>query len=145
MARKSPISNDHLYEVAVYLARPEVETEIHAELPHEHRTRFVSRHKSTTQGYPLPRRSDGEPFYVWPPDSNKYGMELRIYFKKSPPIPPIIKSLYSTSKWFARRESFRINYTELVFQLFECGFILGQNSRNQRRIDTFMKKRFPWK
>ena len=144
MARKPELSDDDLYEVATYLGRTDVETEIHAEMPQRARTDFEERYSELTESYPLPASVKTGPFYIWPENTNKYGMELRIYFRDSPPTPPVMRQLFTDQgKWFARREKYRINHTNLVFQLLECGFLLGDNSENTERIEEFMRRRFP--
>jgi len=142
---KKPINESDLYQVASYLANPESETEIHAEMPSKSRAKFENEYKKATQNYPLPKSSKKGPYYIWTPGTNKYGKELRIYFKRVPPEPPIIQTpLYTDEgKWYARKQCFRINHSALVMQLFECGFVLGENHRNGKRINAFMKRRFP--
>jgi len=57
------------------------------------------------------------------------------------PEPPPIQGLYTdTDKW---RAGYRINHSNLVMQLFECGFVLGMNNTNGRRIQQFMSQKFP--
>lgn len=142
MARP-PLSDDELYEVAIYLARPEVETVIHAELPERQREQFETDYLEKT-GEPVPSISGRQPYYVWPPGTNKYGKELRIYFGRVPPEPPAIRHLYTDyGKWYAMRNKWRINHSNLVMQLFECGFLLGDNSNNEDRIKKYMERRFP--
>ena len=52
-----------------------------------------------------------------------------------------IQDLYADQgKW---KDKYRINHSNLVMQLFECGFVLGDNSANQERIEVFMRRRFP--
>ena len=54
---------------------------------------------------------------------------------------PPIQGLYTDQgKW---KDKYRINHSNLVMQLFECGFVLGDNSANQERIEAFMRRRFP--
>ena len=140
---KNPLEEDKLYQVALYLSRPEVETEIHAEILHRNQEEFEKQYKIATENHPLPPTA-GEPYYIWPPGANKYGKELRIYFKRVPPEPSIIKTLYTDhSKWYAKKDAYRINHSALVMQLFECGFILGKNSQNTERVKTFMNRKFP--
>ena len=144
MPRRPKVSDSDLYEIATYLMREEIETEIHAELPHGHREEFEAEYKDATKDYPLPRASKKVPYYVWPAGANKYGRELRIYFKRVPPEPTPIRNLYTDfGKWYARKGCYRINHSNLVMQLFECGFVLGMNKDNQRRIKRFMRHRFP--
>lgn len=141
---KDKLSDDDLYEVATYLRVPEAETEIHAEMPGKMQDGFEGEYARLTKGYPLPPVIGKEPLYYWPPGTNKYGKELRIYFKDIPPTPPVIKSLYTDhKKWYAKNQYWRINHTKLVYQLFECGFLLGKNADNLSRIEKFMEERFP--
>lgn len=144
MPGKPELPDDDLYELATYLRRPEVEADIHAEMPRRHRERFEVRHAELTDNYPLPVQTDAAPYYVWPEGTNKQGIQLRIYFRDVAPTPPFVRQLFTDQgKWFAMREKYRINHTNLVFQLLGCGFLLGDNSENGERIEEFMKRRFP--
>ena len=144
MPRKPRLRDDELYEVATYLVRPEVQAEIHAEMHPNRVGSFRQEYNELTQGINLPAATNAEPFYVWPANVNKYGMELRIYFRNIAPVPPVMEQLYTDQgKWFARRQSYRVNHSNLVLQLFECGFLLGENGGNEQRIQNFMANRFP--
>lgn len=143
MARKPLLDEDSLYEIATYLSRSATRTEIHAELLAHQQDEFEKEYAQATSGYPLPLLSaqNREPYYVWPEGTNKQGRELRIYFLRVSPEPPLIRDLYTDrGKW---KDKYRINHSNLVMQLFECGFVLGDNSGNQDRIDEFMRQRFP--
>ena len=144
MARKPRLPDDELYEVATYLMRPEVEAEIHAEMHPNSAATFQQQYNDLTGGVALPIADRTGPFYIWPVTVNKYGIELRIYFRNVAPVPPVMERLYTDQgKWFARRESYRVTHSNLVLQLFECGFLLGVNSDNEERITEFMTRRFP--
>ncbi len=144
MARRPRVPDGDLYEIATYLARPETKTEIHAELPERHSEKFESEYAAATKAYPLPGSRSSHPYYVWPKGTNKQGRELRIYFSRVSPEPPPIRNLYTDyGKWQARRAQYRINHSNLVMQLFECGFVLGMNTGHEQRITDFMKVRFP--
>ena len=137
------MSDSDLYEVATYLARPEVEVEIHAEVPAKHQQDFEGEYATATKGYPLPKAGTRHPYYVWPEPTNKYGRELRIYFARVPPEPPPIRTLYTDyGKWHGMKGAYRINHSKLVMQLFECGFVLGRD-QDADRIKQFMSTRFP--
>lgn len=139
---KPQVSDSDLYEIATYLARPDANVEIHAELPVGHREAFEKEYAAATNGHPLP---DGktEPYYIWPKGTNKYGRELRIYFVRVPPEPPPIQTLYTDhGKWYAKRQQYRINHSMLVMQLLGCGFVLGKD-QDADRIEEFMSRRFP--
>lgn len=144
MPGKTELPDDELYEVATYLMRPEVHTDIHAELHPNAVAGFRQQYTELTNGEALPNATDAEPFYVWPENVNKYGRQLRIYFRNVAPVPPVMRRLYTDQgKWYARRESYRVNHSNLVLQLFGCGFLLGDNSGNEDRITRFMENRFP--
>ena len=143
MARRPRVGDNELFEIATYLAVPETMTEIHAELPARHRAAFEREYAAASNNYPLPE-ADQQPYYVWPEGTNKQGRELRIYFARVPPEPPPIHRLYTDyGKWFARLNRYRINHSNLVMQLVECGFVLGMNNENSDRIAEFMRLRFP--
>lgn len=144
MAAKPKLSDDELFEIATYLRRPVVELEIHAEMPERKFAEFGERYHRLTRGYSLPARSKGGPLYVWSPETNKQGIQLRAYFKDVAPTPPLVEKLVTDQgKWFAQRGKYRINHSNLVYQLFECGFVLGQNTEDHLRVELFMKNRFP--
>lgn len=144
MAKHPLVSNNDLYVIASYLAQPAANTEIHAELPKRHQQRFEDEYRLATH-LEVPTNTEEEPYYVWPEGTDKYGRELRIYFTPVQPIPQCVENLRSKSKWFAKREQHRINHSNLVMQLFQCGFVLGSNSHNQDRISEFMRRVFPEK
>ena len=142
MAGKPPVSDDTLFEIATYLRRDEVGAEIHAELPQRHQDQFEAEYAIYTDNFPLPPVAR-HPYYIWPEDTNKYGRQLRIYLKRVPEEPPVIQTLYSDhGKWYARSEHYRINHSNLVMQLFECGFVLGDH-QDEARIADYMARRFP--
>lgn len=143
MARHPELSDDKLFEIATYLARPEVRADIHAELPLRHQIDFETEYREATNDYPLPSDNKKEPYYIWPEDTNKQGRELRIYCLRIPPEPPAIQELYvDKGKWPAKSNSWRINHSNLVMQLCECGFVLGAK-QDPIRIEKFMRARFP--
>ena len=145
MARRPQLGDDPLWEIATYLARPETRPEFHAELHPKVRAAFEVEYAAATDRFPLPppARSSQGPYYVWDPDVNKFGRQLRIYFARVEPEPPMIRSLYTDyGVWHARQNRYRINHSNLVMQLFGCGFVLGAN-QDPRRIKRFMRRRFP--
>ena len=140
MKRHKAVSESDLFAIASYLARPEVDAEIHAEVPDKQRAAFEKEYLEKTGNNPLPT-SGKAPYYVWPPNANKYGKELRIYFNRVPPEPPCIRDLCADyGKWWKKADKWRINHADLVMRLLECGFLLGDNSG---RINRVMKERFP--
>ena len=142
MARKKLLDQDDLYIVATYFAQPEVQTEIHAEIPKRRQSEFENDYHTIT-GLDLPNIIGREPYYVWPEGTNKQGIQLRIYFNPISPIPPQVDDLRSNSTWVAKKNKHRINHTNLVIQLFKCGFVLGSNTKNSERITNMMNSKFP--
>ena len=142
MARRPKLEDGDLYAIAMYLAREDAGTEIHAELPKGHQEKFEQEYAEATNDFAIPAQSR-HPYYIWPAGTNKQGRELRVYFMPGSPQPPIVDTLTDRGKrWPARAGQRRINHSNLVMQLFECGFVLGSD-QNRDRIMEFMSKRFP--
>lgn len=141
MSRKPAISDNELNEIASYLAQPVVEVELHAELPPHRLTYFTAEYMERTRGYPLPEENDLT-LQHWRPNVNKRGIQLRIYFLPIQPVPFSVENqITDRGKYFRLPNHCRINHSTLVFQLLECGFLLGpQQCRN--RIERFMAERF---
>ena len=140
MAKYPRIPTAELRDIVAYLKRPEVETEIHAEIPNHRKDNFERMYHGKTGCNLSQYNGKDEPYYVWKPGTNKLGMELRIYFKLVDPVPPAIQNFRKDNTNPAKRGKYRINHSNLVEQLFECGFLLGDNSANEARIDARMSK-----
>lgn len=144
MAGHPALSDGLLFEIATYLSQSGTGTEIHAEVPFPKRKDFEQEYAVATKNYPIPASTKKAPYYVWPKGTNKQAKQLRIYFARVAPEPPPIRRLYTDhGKWHGMSSKYRINHSNLVMQLFECGFVLGDNSRNAARIARFMRRRFP--
>ena len=131
MPRKPPLNETDLFAIATYLARNEVQTE--------------QEYEEATCGHPIPvpSRDVAGPYFILSDDANKQGRELRIYFMPCAPEPPIVDTFTDRGRrWYARGRQRRINHSNLVMQLCECGFVLGRN-QNSQRIVEFMSRRFP--
>jgi len=89
---------------------------------------------------------DGDIYYLWDKDANKYGTELRIYFFVDNPssIPQILYKenlITSCNRPHSNYERFnyRINNNDLIWEFFRYGFVLGENQdigRIRRRINN---------
>lgn len=144
MAPKPEVENAILKIIVNYLVNPAANTEIHAELPARHRTKFEEEYAAATNNSPLPNDNNQRSYYIWPDEANKYGRELRIYFTPVPPVPQPVQDLFTDhGKWYARKNHYRINHSKLVMQLFECGFVLGMNRDKAERVAEFMRRKFP--
>ena len=142
MARRPPVGDNELFLISTYLTNSEARIEIHAEIPFRYRDEFEAEYAGATNNFPLPRHDSQHSYYVWPESTNKRGRQLRIYFALFSPQPPLIKDLNpNCGQWFGQN-LYRINHTNLVMQLFECGFVLG-NNQDAERIAHFMRQKFP--
>ncbi len=142
MPRKPKLNDSRLQEVASFLARPGVDAEIHAEVPVRFQTGFEAEYQEASSGFPLPLRTDEEPYYIWGANTNKQGRQLRIYYTQHEPVPVLIGDLTTDCGKRGSPDRCRINHSNLVMQLVECGFILGSNTGNEERIEKFMANRF---
>lgn len=144
MPRKLPVGANDLFLIASYLNNSDAKTEIHAEIPARYRDDFEAEYAHATDNFPLPPGGNQHPHYAWPQGTNKRGRQLRIYFALFPPQPPLIQDLNPVyGQWIGQHNLYRINHTNLVMQLFECGFVLGKNQQNAERIAHFMRRKFP--
>lgn len=144
MARRHEVKDDELFLTATYLATTGADTEIHAEIPTRYRDDFETNYACATNNFALPVETDQHPYYVWPAWTRKRGTQLRVYFTAVSPQPPFILTLNPKyGQWFSQNSRYRINHTNLVMQLFKCGFVLGRNNNNSDRIAHFMQQKFP--
>ena len=141
MPKKPPVTDDELRVIANYLSDPRTAPDFHAELKVQHQERFVSQYLQSTEGEhpPVPNRSG--PYVILDPNTNKQGIQLRVYFTEVPPVPLEVSNLITDrSKWHGRPDCARINHSELMHQLFACGFVLGQ-VQNSERIREMIRRR----
>ena len=143
MVRQQRVGDNKLFLIANYLINSEACTEIHAEVPARYRTAFEEEYAEATSNFGLPSNDNRSPYYVLSEEKYKYGRELRIYFALFPPLPPLIRDFNPVcGQWHERPDLYRINHTNLVMQLFECGFVLGRD-QDAERVANFMKQKFP--
>lgn len=145
MVRRPRVVERELHDIADFLRDPQVTTELHAEVPDDLRDHFEGEYFASTSGEQPPENSYTNPYWVWPRDTNKHGVEGRIYFAPFfMPVPEVVENLVTDQgAWFMRANSYRINHTNLFMQLLECGFLLGRNEENLERIHRQMAQRFP--
>lgn len=145
MARKPPLSEKDLQELAIYLANPKVNTVIHAEMKPEKCDEFEVMYRTATNDYPLPKRGPS-PYILLKPDANKQSIQLRIYFHLLSSVPESVKRIYTDKRLKKRLGVYcaRINGFSIVKQILECGFVLGENNSPsiQARIQNTMGGKF---
>lgn len=110
-----------------YLRDPIREVLIEAEMPVSSQNRFENIYTLSTGGSPLPARTDCAPYYVWELGANKWGVELRLYFISDSDIPKALEELcVNNSRHGYDKYDKRINNNEFIYNLFENGFVLGE-------------------
>lgn len=145
MARKPPLNERDLQELANYLANPKVNTVIHAEMRPDRCTEFEGMYSAATNGYPLPARGQS-PYILLKKNANKQGIQLRIYLDKLQSVPISVAGMCTDERPQASGiPRARINGYNIVEQILECGFVLGENNPPsiQTRIQSTMRNKFP--
>lgn len=139
------MTHQEFYEIVGYLASPVRETNIEAEMHPRVQQRFINNYALWTNNYPLPTVTNVRPYYVWAPDKNKYGLELRAYFISNNNMPIILDGMLEPRKYqnrpgyqnWKRRISTQLN----IIPLLRAGFILGP-SQNATRIRGLVPPQF---
>jgi len=72
-------------------------------------------------------------YYVWSPDTNKYGSQLRIYFHMNDNIPPSLQREVKTPRYSTGYHNARINGNEFVWDLIKYGF-RARDTQNETLI-----------
>jgi len=117
---------EQLDQTVAYLSDPMRLTLIEAESKYSARIRFETRYLAASNNYPLPNDTTQHPYYVWPPGTNKWSYQLRLYYSSDANVPAALASISKNH----RRPGYqitnkRIDDTDLIFQLIQRGFILG--------------------
>jgi hypothetical protein len=102
-----------------YLASPERRTKLDIET-HPKRQRRLEREYFGLTGVRLV--PDDVNYYVWSPNVNKWGSELRIYFRKNNNIPPSLEAMAVAPRFSSNYHNARINNNDFVWKLIEYGF-----------------------
>lgn len=121
-----------LEEIRQYLANPNRNLLIEAEMSNSRRDSFVNQYQILTGNYPLPQNETEVPFLVLNPDSNKWGLELRGYFNSDNNIPEELQNIcIENNRPGYEQFDTRLNNNEVILYLFENGFILGNQDYNR--------------
>jgi hypothetical protein len=123
---------EELEEIRTYLADPNRNLLIEAEMSNSRRDSFVNQYEILTGNYPLPQNENEVPFLVLDPGSNKWGLELRGYFNSDDNIPDSLQNLcIANNRPGYEQFNTRLNNNEVILYLFENGFILGNQDYNR--------------
>ena len=106
------------YKVLGYLASPVRQTKLDIET---HPRRKASLEK---EYFALTREKlvTGTNYILLPQESNKWGCELRIYFRKNGNIPPSLDAMVVTPRFSTGYHNARINGNDFIWKLIEFGF-----------------------
>lgn len=100
---------------------------IEVEMPYASKTSFDSNYQRIT-GLSVPLESDVFPYYVWPIGTNKWGVELRVYFLSGDAMPMSLRGIITeNSRKGYEHFNCRINNNKIIWELFANGFHLGNN------------------
>lgn len=100
---------------------------IEVEMPNSSKTSFDAKYQRLTN-LPVPSVSDVYPYYVWPLGTNKWGVELRVYFLSDDSMPISMRRLLTdNSRNGYEMYNYRLNNNDVIWELFANGFHLGMN------------------
>lgn len=112
-------------EIIEYLSNPDKEVFIEAELHPRRRNSFEKEYQDFT-GLSVPTVSNISPYYVWGEETNKWGLELRLYFMSDENILEELENIcVNNSRHGYEKYDKRINNNDFIYDLFKNGFILG--------------------
>lgn len=139
------MTDQQFFHIAGYLANPIRETVIEIEIPAKDQTRFENDYAARTQNYSLPQNTNVAPYYIWGAGANKWGIEARVYFVSNENLPQPLYDILEPRK-VQNRPGYenwerRFSIKEIVYQLFECGFVLG-SPQDENRIRGFIPPQF---
>lgn len=139
------MTSQEFYEIIGYLSNPIRQTNIEAEMHPRVQAQFVTNYAAWTNNFPLPSSTTVRPYYVWAPDKNKYGLELRGYFISNENMPHLLDPMLEPRK-FQNRPGYqnwkrRISRQKWIIPLLKHGFVLG-SIQDVIRIRTYVPKQF---
>lgn len=124
------MTQNEFFEILGYLASSARTTKLDVETHPRRQQSFETEYRQWTGITPVP---DAHNYYVWSPDVNKWGKEMRIYFNgNNNNIPRELFNL-SVSPRPGFGYDFRVNNNDFVWDLIEYGFLLG-DTQNEPRI-----------
>ena len=138
------MSIEDLILIAGYLANPERNTLVEVEMHPNSKEKFEKWYAITTNNYPLPLKTNKAPYYIWPPDTNKWGRQSRVYFSSNANIPEALRNILEPKKKNTRHgyEQYdkRFNGNNIIDKLIEIGFVIG--TQDPKRIRNFIPEEY---
>ena len=109
-----------------YLKDPARHVLVEAEMPDTSQNTFIAKYSALSGGHPLPGRSTEAPYYIWPQGTNKWGIELRLYFISDDDMPSFLTPpRCRNNNRHGYDQDKRINDNDLIYILISRGFVLG--------------------
>ncbi len=102
-----------------YLTAPSRMTKLDIETHPDNRTKLEARYRDLAGVLLI---EDNMNYYVWNPGVNKWGSELRIYFRRNDNIPMDLQSMVVSPRFQNNQFNARINNNDFVWLLIEYGF-----------------------
>ena len=100
---------------------------IEAEIPDTSRCSFSKKYQRLT-GVSVPTNSSTYPYYVWAPGTNKWGVELRVYFSSDDSMPACLQNVVTDNgRKGYKQYDVRFNSNDVIWKMFANGFVLGDN------------------
>ena len=128
------INRNHkdFFIVLGYLAAPSRITKLDIETHPDNKAAIEGKYMHLTKEQLV---EDNVNYYVWGPNVNKWGSELRVYFKKNSNIPVDLQSMCVSPRFARNKYNARINNNDFVWSLIEYGF-RASNLQNENLIRT---------
>ncbi len=122
---------EEFFEALGYLSSPDRMCKLDVELPSTSEQSFKGKYAELSGVTPS---VDHHNFYLWPEGSNKWGVELRIYFKSDnrDNIPSAIRDMVVSARFPNTSHNCRINNNRFLWELIKYGFLLGDAQDVQR-------------
>jgi hypothetical protein len=123
------MTDPEFYEILGYLSSPIRNTKLDVETHPNKRNKFENQyaHLSGVQA-----QQDDHNYYVWGPDANKWGTEMRIYFHGNDNVPQALKIMIVTARPGFGYNS-RVNNNDFIWRLIQHGFLL-QDGQDLTRV-----------
>ncbi|MHB1492794.1 MAG: hypothetical protein ACYCSG_00120 [Thermoplasmataceae archaeon] len=117
------------YRVLGYLASPVRKTKLDIET-HPNKAHDVESRYKSYSGNALVK--DDRNYFVWSPEKNKWGSELRIYFVKNSNIPTSLSNMVVNARFPGGKYNARVNSNDFVWLLIKYGFLTGDGQNDSR-------------
>lgn len=134
------MTDNIFYQWVGYLCNPLRAADIHVETSPKKADGFRLEYRHLT-GEVLLLPGSSKPFYIWPPNTNKWGTEWRVYFRGKQEALPKMRDDFKVLSGRSRGW-LRINNKEFISKLFQNGFLIGDNTYNEERIRSNVPPRF---